>query len=84
MLILSISQDLNKLLEDSSMTSITPLSKLCRVVIMTVDLIFVLIVAVLRPKDRGTNRASEVLDMIFPFQSSDVGSTKSSSTSETE
>lgn len=52
MLILSISEDLDKLLKNCRLTSVALLSKLGRVMIMTVDLSIVFIVAVLSTKDR--------------------------------
>ena len=44
---------------------------------MTVDLPFVLVIAVLRTENGGTDRAREVFNVILSFQGRNVGSTKS-------
>lgn len=54
MLILSISEDLDKLLKNCRLTSVALLSELGGVVIVTVDLAIVFVVAVLRAKDSRT------------------------------
>ena len=80
MLILPISKDLHELLEDRGLTTVASLSKLGRIVIMAVDFIAVLVVAVLRSKDRGTNGACEMLNVIFSIQGRNVRTTKRSLT----
>lgn len=72
MLILTIAKDFNKLLKNCSLASIAPLSKLCGVVEMAINLAIVLVVAVLCAKYRGTHRTSEVINMVFLVQSCDV------------
>lgn len=52
MLILSISEDLDKLLKNCRLTSVALLSKLGGVMIMAVNLSIVFVVAVLSTKDR--------------------------------
>ena len=79
-LVLPISKDLHKLLEDRGLTTVASLSKLSRVVIMAVDFIVMFIVAVLRPKDSGTNRACEMLNVIFSIQGRNIRTTKRSLT----
>ena len=55
MLVLSVSEDLNKLLENGRVTSIAPLSELRGVVIMTVHLSVVLVIAVLSAEHGRTD-----------------------------
>jgi hypothetical protein len=44
MLVLAIAEDFDELLENRGMTAVTPLSKLCGIVVMTVYIALVLIV----------------------------------------
>ena len=50
MLILAVLKDLHELLQNCSLTSMTSLSESGGVVVMTVDLSFVLVVAIARTK----------------------------------
>jgi hypothetical protein len=72
MLVDSISIDFDKLLENGRLASIATLSKLRRVMVMTVDLSLMLIVAVLGPEYSWTNGAGEVFDMVFPLEGGNV------------
>lgn len=72
MLILAISENLYKLLQDSRLAPITPLCKLCGVMVVTKDLAIMLVITILCPKDCGAYRASEVIDVVFAVQSCDV------------
>ena len=65
MLILSIAENLHKLLKNSSMTSMTALGKLGRVVKVTVDSSLVFIVGVLSSEHSWAYRAGEMFDMVF-------------------
>ena len=78
MLILSIPKDLHELLENCGLTTVASLSKLSRIVIMAVDFILMLIVAVLRSKNGRTDRACEMLNVIFSIQGRNVRTTKRS------
>jgi len=71
-LILAVSEDLDELFEDGILTSLTSLCELCRVVVVAVDPTFMLVVAVLRSKYRWTDRAREMLNMVFSVQRCDV------------
>lgn len=51
-LILAVAEDLDELLENGGMTSMTPLRKLGRVMEMTIDLALVLVVRILGTKHR--------------------------------
>jgi hypothetical protein len=64
-LVLSVAEDLDKLLEDSRLAAIAPLGKLGRVVVVTVDMSIVFVVAVLGAKDGGTEGAGEMINMIL-------------------
>ena len=77
MLILAIPEDLHKLLQNRGSASIAPLSKLRRIVVVTIYFPFMLVVAVLCTENRGADRAGKVFNMILSFQSRNVGSTKS-------
>lgn len=72
MLILTIAEDLNELLQNCCLTAIAPLRKLCRVMVVAVHLSIVLVVTVLRSKYCWADRACKVVDMVFPIQSRDV------------
>ena len=56
------------------------LGELSRVMEMTVDLPFVLVVGVLSSKHRGTHRTGKVLDMVFAVQCCDIRPAQSSAT----
>lgn len=71
-LVLPISEYLHKLLQNSRLTPITPLSELCRVMVVTVDLAIVLVVTILGAKYRRAHRAREVVDMVFLVQRRDI------------
>lgn len=77
MLVLAISKDLDELFQDRRMAAITSLCKAGRVMVMTVDLSSMLIVTVLGSKNRSTRRTREVIDVILPIQSCDIGTTES-------
>lgn len=64
-LILSIPEDFHELLQNGSLTAITALRKLCRVMVMTVDFVVVLVVTVLGAKDRRAYRTCEVIYVVL-------------------
>lgn len=70
--------DLDKLLENGSLTSGAFDGELCRVVIMTIHVTVVFIVRVVLSKDRRTYRASKVFNVIFAIQSGNVRATQCS------
>jgi len=80
MLVLTVAENLDKLFQDSSLTAVTALSELGRVVEMTVDLALMFVIRVLGTKDSRADRTCEVFDMVFAFQCRDVGPTKSTTT----
>jgi hypothetical protein len=55
MLILSIAENLNKLLQNRRLTPIAPLGELCGIVVVTVNLSIMLVIAILGAKDRRAN-----------------------------
>lgn len=55
MLVLAISEDFDELLKDGCLAAIASLSELCRIMVMAINLSIVLIITVLRPKDRRTH-----------------------------
>lgn len=83
-LVLTVPEDLHKLLQYRGPASVTPLCKLRRVMVMTVDLPFVFVVAVLCTEHRRANRAREMFNVILSFQGRNVGSTKSAATIEAQ
>ena len=72
MLVLTIAEDFYKLFYNGSLTAVASLCKFGRVMIVTVDISFVLVVAVLGAKDGGTDRTGEVLNVVFPLEGGDV------------
>jgi len=77
-LVLAVPENLHKLLKNGGLTAATSLRKLCGVMIMTIHLAVMLIVAVLGPKHRWTERASEVIDVVFSIERGDVGTPEGS------
>ena len=80
MLIRAVPVDLYKLLQDCCLTSVASLRVLGRIMIMAIDFAFVLVVAILRAKNRWANGAGEVFNVVFPIQCCDVRAAKSTST----
>ena len=72
MLILPIPEDFHKLFEDGRLTSVTPLCKPRRVVIVAVHPPFMLVVAILGTECCRANRASKVIDVVLVIQRSNV------------
>jgi hypothetical protein len=66
MLIYSIPEYLHELLQNCCLASVALLRKLRAVMVMAVDTAFVLVVGVLGAKHGWTDRASEMLDVVFP------------------
>lgn len=64
-LILAIAEDFDKLLQDCCLATITFLRKLGRVMVMTVDAAFMLVVRVLRTENSWADATREVLDMVL-------------------
>jgi hypothetical protein len=75
-LILTIPEYFHKLFENGRLTSIAALSKLCRIVEMTINLAIVFVVAVLRAKYGWAHGAREVIDVVLLIQSRDVRSSE--------
>jgi hypothetical protein len=71
-LVLTVAEYFDKLLEDGIVASVTSLGKACRVVIVAEDVPIVLIVTVLRTEHGRTERAGEMLNVIFAIQRGDV------------
>ena len=84
MLVLSISENLDKLLENGRLAAIAPLGKLGRVVVVAVDTALVLVVAVRGAEDGRTDGTGKVLDVVFAVKSGDVGAAQSLSTLEAQ
>ncbi len=78
-LILTIAEYLHELLENGDLASVAALCKLSRVVIVAVYVTVVLIIAVLRAEYRLTERAGEVINMVFAIESCDIRSSQSTS-----
>lgn len=78
MLVLTVAEYLDELLENCCLAAIAALSELRRVVIMAIYVAIMLIVAVLRPENRGAECAREVVDMVFAIESCNVRASQSS------
>jgi hypothetical protein len=76
MLILAISKNLNELLQDSIMTSMTSLREPSGVMIVAIYVSIMFVVAILGAEYGWTCGASKMLNMVFPIQGGDVGSTQ--------
>ena len=76
MLVLSISEDFDKLFQDGGLAAITPLGEFCRVVIVAVDASFMLVVAVRGAKHGRTHGTGKVLNVVFPVERGNVGTTE--------
>lgn len=79
-LILAIAEDLDELFENGGMAAMTPLGKLCRVMKVTINLAFVLVVRILGTEDRGTHGAREMFNVVFALQRCDVGTAQGTTT----
>lgn len=71
-LIDSVSENLHKLLKNGGLASITLLREFGRIVEMTIDISFVLVVRILSSKDCRAHGAGEVLNVILAIQCSDI------------
>ncbi len=72
MLVLTVPEDLDKLLEDGSLTPAAALSELCGIVVVAVDVAIVLVIAVLGSKHGRAQGASKVVDVVLAFEGGDV------------
>ena len=72
-LIDTVAEDLDELLQDGSLTTIALLRKFGRVVVMAVHIAFVLVVGILCTKDSRAYTASEMLNVVFAVHGSNVG-----------
>lgn len=79
-LILPITKYFNKLFEDGSLTTIAPLSKLGRIMIVTVYAPIMFIIAILSPEDGRAERAGEMVYVVFAIESSDIGAAQGAAT----
>ena len=84
MLILSIAEDFDKLLQDGSVASVTTLGKLCRVVKVAVYLVFVLVIRVLRTKHCRAHGARKVLNMVLAIQGRNIRASEGAATGMTQ
>lgn len=71
-LIHTIAEDFDKLLENGGLATIALLSELGRVMIVAIDVAFVFVVAVRCTKDGRADTAGEVLNVVFAIEGSDV------------
>ena len=72
MLVLAVSEDFYKLLQNSIVTSVASLRKACGIMIVAVDISIVLVVTVLRAKHGRTCRTCKVFNVIFSIQCSNI------------
>lgn len=77
-LVLAVSKDLDELLQDGRLAAVTPLGELRRVVVVAVYVTIVLVVTVLRSKNRGTERAGEMVYVVLSVEGRDVRATQRS------
>ena len=79
MLVLSVPENLYKLLQDCRMAAITSLCESGRIVEVAVDFAFVFVIAVFSTESCRTNRASEVINVVLVVESCDIGASQSTS-----
>lgn len=79
-LILTVSEYLDKLLEDGSLAATATLGVLCRIVVMAVNMSIMLVVAILSAEDSRAKRAGKVVDVVFAIEGRDVRAPKSTAT----
>jgi hypothetical protein len=79
-LILTIAEDFDKLLENGILTSLTALCKFGRIVIMAVHVAFVLVVTIFGSELCRADGTREMLNMVLPVQGGDVGTSKGTAT----
>lgn len=72
MLVLTVAENLNKLLQNGCTTTIASLGELGRIVVVTIDLPFVFVVAVLRAKNCWANGTGEMFDVVLLVQGCDI------------
>jgi hypothetical protein len=77
MLVLSIPEYFNELLENGRLTTIASLRELCGIVKVTVDFSIMLVVAILGAKHCWTHRTGKMFDVVFAVQRCDVRTPKS-------
>lgn len=83
MLILTIAENLDELLEDSRLTSIAPLGESCGVVVVAIDLTVVFVITVLSAEYGGTHGTGKVLNVIFSIERRNVRSSQRAAASVT-
>lgn len=83
-LVLSVPEDLNELLQYGGLAAVASLSELCRIVIVAVYLSFVFVVAILSSKNGRAHGTGEVLDMVLALQRRNVRASQCATTVETE
>jgi hypothetical protein len=71
-LVLTVSEDLDKLLKDGRLAAIALLGKLRRVVVVTINIAVVLVVAIRGAKDCRAQRARKMVDVVLSVQRGDV------------
>lgn len=71
-LVLTISEDLDELLQYRRLTAIAALCKFGRIMVVAVYTALMLVVAVGGAEHGGTYGASEMLDVVFAVEGSDV------------
>lgn len=71
-LVLTVTEDLDKLLKNCRLTTVALLRELGGVMVVAVDLPIVFVVAVLRAEDGRTEGAREVVDVVFSLQGRDI------------
>ena len=74
-LVLTIPENLNELLQNRSLASVAALGEFGRIMIVAVDHAVVLVIAISSPKRRRTDRAGKMVNVVFPVKSGHIRST---------
>lgn len=78
MLVLAVTEDLDKLLKNCRLTSVAALSETGGIVEVAVHIAIVLVVAVLSAKHSRAHAARKVVDVVLAIERGDVGASQSS------
>ena len=72
MLVLAIAINLNELLQNSCVAAIASLGKLCRVVVVAVNIAVMLVVAILGPEHSRAQTTCKMFHMVFSVECSNI------------
>lgn len=84
MLVLAISEYLDKLLQDGSLAPCTSLRETRRIVVMAIHVALMLVVAILCSKDCWADGAGEMLNVVLAIQRGNIRASKGTAACEAQ